>query len=226
MRGGEGHSYAIQSAYHTRPGDLAVTFYNDSTAKLDLGSGILQLVQSTRYPNDGIVRFKVATTTTTGPIVIRLFAPSWMRNPRLELNGAPLESHMDAGFLVARFIPRAGDQLRLDSELKVWSRPTMNPHSIRGYHVLHAGTLILGHSGPEEVSVPESAEIVGDGHDSFRVRGADTILTRIDNINGLPQPSWDPLDPEPVEPNKRQQLADTLLTEATRDKHQVLFRDA
>ena len=226
MRGGEGHSYAIQSAYHTRPGELAVTFYNDSTATLDLGKGSLQLVQSTRYPNDGTVRFKVAATTTTVPIVMRLFAPSWMKNPRLELNGTPADSHTDAGFLVVRFTPRAGDQLRLDSKLKVWSRPSMNPHSIRGYHVLHAGPLILGHLGPDEVSVPESAELVGDGHDSFHVRGADTILTRIDDINRLPQPSWDPLDPEPVDPKKRQQLAEKLLSDASESKRQVLFRDA
>jgi len=102
----------------------------------------------------------------------------------------------------------------------------MNPHSIRGYHVLHAGPLILGHSGPDEVRVPESAEILGDGHDSFRMRGTDTILTRINDVNDFPEPSWDPLDPDPVEPKRRQQLADKLLTESTETTRQVLFPDA
>jgi DUF1680 family protein len=43
MRGGEGHSFAIQSAYHTRPGELAITLYMDSQAELDLGVGRLGL---------------------------------------------------------------------------------------------------------------------------------------------------------------------------------------
>ena len=226
MRGGEGHSYAIQSAYHTRPGELAVTFYNDSTAQLDLGRGVLQLIQSTQYPNDGTVRFKVVATNMTGPIVMRLFTPSWMKNPRLELNGTPLESHSDAGFLVARFTPRSGDQLRLDSVLQVWRRPSMNPHSILGYHALHAGPLVLGHLGAAEVSVSESAEIVRDGHGSFRVRGSDTALSRIDDINNLPQPSWDPLDPEPMEVEKRRELGSKLLIEAATSQRQVLFRNS
>lgn len=225
MRGGEGHSYAIQSAYHTRPGELAVTFYTDSTAKLDLGNGALQIEQSTRYPIDGTVRFKI-TGTTTGPIVMRLFAPSWMKNPRLELNGASLNSHAEAGFLVARFTPRTGDQLRLDSELEVWHRPSMNPHSIQGYHVLHAGPLILGHSSHEALTISESARIIEAEDGSYHVQGTNAVLTRIDDVNRLSLPSWDPLDLKPADPKKKELLREKLVTESPAATRQVLFRDA
>jgi hypothetical protein len=224
MRGGEGHSFAIQAAYHTRPGELAVTFYNDSNADIDLGSGTLTLQQSTQYPYDGTVQFKVLASSLDSPMTLRLFAPSWMSNLRLRLNGQRLPSRMERGFLVAQVTLRAGDIIRLESALNTWVRPTRNPHSLRGYHVIHAGPLILGHEGEKEILLPKSIELIAHSPGRFQVRGRELLLARINDLNELPAPSWDPLDPTPPEPDKREQLSEQLLTEAPSARRQVLFR--
>jgi len=227
MRGGEGHSFAIQSCYHTRPGELAVTFYNDSQADLDLGAGQVSLQQSTRYPDEGTVQLKVTGSTVSVPITVRLFAPSWMAAPQLTLNGRPLESRIENGFVVARLTPRAGDLLTFDGRLKNWVRPTRNPHSIRGYHAFFAGPLMLGHSGETEIFLPDTSELTAQAPGRFGVVGAGNVsLARINDLNDLPLPSWDPLDPIPADGEKRNGLAESILTEFPSARRQVLFRDA
>jgi len=225
MRGAEGHSYATQSAYHTRPGELAVTFYTDSKADLDLGSGRIVLEQATRYPYEGAVQLKVISSTVTTPITVRFFVPSWIVNPRLKLNGRPLGSSLNQGFLDARVAAHTGDVLMLDGAVRNWVRPTLNPHSLPGYYVFHAGPLVLGSRTEKERFLPATAELLAQGPGRFHVQGKDLILARINDLNEFPRPSWDPLDPLPSEPEKRAKMERVLLTDRSY-RRQVLFRGA
>ncbi|MBI4164673.1 MAG: glycoside hydrolase family 127 protein [Acidobacteria bacterium] len=226
MRGGEGHSYAIQSAYHTCPGELAVTFYTDSKADLDLGYGRVVLHQSTQYPYEAGTKLNVISSTVATPIALRMFAPSWVSNPRLKLNGRSLASQLEKGFLVAHFTPRRGDALALDGTLKNWVRPTLNPRHIRGYYAFHAGPLMLGYEGEKEVLLPAASDLVAQGPGRFQVQGKDVMLGRINDLNEFALPSWDPLDPTPADPDKRARLENLLLTEVPSYRRQVLFREA
>lgn len=213
MRGGESHSYAIQSSYHTRPGELAVTFYNDSKADLNLGTGQVVLQQLTRYPYDGAVHLKVISSTVHTPITVRLFVPSWMTQPRLRLNGRPLPGATERGFFVARFKPLPQDHLVLNCKLQSWVRSTRNPHSLPGYHALHAGPLMLGCNGDREISLPSAADVQGTG----------VVLARINDVNDMPLPKHDPLDVL-VEPKRLSEVNDWMVPEKDSCRRQILFR--
>jgi hypothetical protein len=226
MRGGEAHSQAIQSLYHVRPGELAITFYNSSKASVDLGSAQIKLEQSTQYPYAGEVRLKVTASNAAAPVTLRLFTPSWMANPKLMLNGRRLDAKLEHGFLVAALTPRQGDQLTLASTLKNWVRPTLNPHSARGYHAFLAGPLMLGSSGKEEIFLDPSVELDARAPGRFQVKGQATILARINDLNDLPLPGWDPLDANPAEPDKNTQRLEKILTEQPAYRRQVLFKGA
>ncbi|MEO6993796.1 MAG: twin-arginine translocation signal domain-containing protein [Lacunisphaera sp.] len=219
MRGGEGHSSAIQSAYHTRPGKLAVTFYCDSKATLDLGSGQIVLQQATQYPYAGRVQFTVVSSTLSTPIAIHLFLPPWMERPTLRLNERAVDFRISEGFLVAGILPRAGDVLIMDCTLKTWSRPTQNPHSLSGYHVFHAGPLVLGYEGNKELFVSGGATLSSHGPGRCRLQGTDVVLTRINDINELPPPARDVLDdPHTMSPQ--------MVSESDSHRRQIMFRES
>jgi hypothetical protein len=153
MRGGEGHARAIQSLYFTRPASrypaLTVPFFSDSLANVDLGHGPITLRQTAAYPYPGPVRIEVVSAPAAHtPIALRFFAPQWTLHHRLTLNGKTLATTPTAGFLTARLVPKTGDVLQLDFDLRVAPRDTINPKSVSGYYAFQAGPLILGHQAP------------------------------------------------------------------------------
>lgn len=226
MRGAEGLSYAIQSGYFTRPGEIAVTSYNDSTAELDVGAGRVVLQQSTRYPYDGTVQLKFISSNVRTPVALRLFTPSWLSDASLKLNGRPVQSRSEQGFLATRFKPRAGDVLTLESTLKNWVRPTRNPHSLRDYYVFHAGPLVLGYDGMQDIAISAAAELVAIGPGQFQVKGRDVVLGRINDVHEQTQPKWDPIDLATTTPDRARFLSELLLSEANSYRRQVLFRQS
>jgi uncharacterized protein len=216
MRGGEGHSAAIQSAYHSRPGELALTFYTDSRADLDLGSGRLTVEQSTGYPYEGRVELRVVSTSISGPITMRLFNPSWMATPQLRLNGNTIPYQTDAGFIVIDPDLHDGDTLVLESSLGKWTRPSHNPHSLDDYRAVHVGPLVLGYEGEARLTLPSPDELVREGDGCYRVNGTDAVLTRINNLSELPWPACDPLD-HPDDP------ACGVVSDESAQARQILF---
>jgi uncharacterized protein len=145
MRGGEGHARAIQYLYSTKPRELTVPFFSDSTAHLDLGHSTLVLKQTASYPYPGPVRIEVVSSADSAPITLRLFAPRWTSQHRLTLNDRAVRTSEAQGFLVARLAPKTGDVLVLNFELRVGSRDTINPKSVAGYYAFEAGPLLLGY---------------------------------------------------------------------------------
>jgi hypothetical protein len=225
MRGGEGHSYAIQSAYHTRSGELAVTYYTDSRATLQMGHDRLVLEQSTQYPYEGDVRIKVVSSTVRGPLNVRLFVPPWMTNARLSLNARPVEARQEQGFLVMRLVPRAGDVISLESSLKHWERPAQNPNSLAGYRLIHAGPLLLGYDGDVQIALPETLELRPLKPGRFQVRGTDIALAGINDVHEGPLPRWDPLDVvASTDADEVRSRSGWLLSEAHGYRRQVMFR--
>jgi hypothetical protein len=152
MRGGEGHARAIQYLYWTRPAELTVPFFSDSTVRLDLGRpsapAPLVLRQTATYPYPGPVRIEVLSAALSSPIDLRLFVPQWTSQHRLTLNGRVVATTSSAGFLTVRLTPKSGDVLVLDFELRVAPRDTINPRSLAGYYAFEAGPLILGYRAP------------------------------------------------------------------------------
>jgi hypothetical protein len=225
MRGGEGHSVAIQSAYHMRPQEFAVTFYTDSNADLSFTSGKLSLQQSTQYPYEGSVQLKVLSSSLRTSITARFFVPTWMASPRLELNGRSVETHTENGFLIARLTPRAGDILILNSALKTWISPTRNPNSISGYQVVHAGPLLLSYSGEGHVSLPDPDNLVAEAPGHFRVKGKNVTFGRLNDLHKAARPRWDPLEFAAASADKQRYVEEINLFDAHSSARQILFRD-
>jgi hypothetical protein len=192
MRGGEGNARAIQYAYFSRPAELVLPFFHESRATLKMGEGALTLRQSTGYPYEGQVRVDVITSAVKGPVRVRLAAPSWTKSHRLRLNDKAAPVSVRAGFVELQTPLRAGDKIALDFDLVTTARDTFNPQSIRGYHAFNSGPLVLGYEGESEISLPRDSELIPDGPGSFRVKGRDTRLARINDLNTLKVSDKDP----------------------------------
>ncbi|HEY5761077.1 MAG TPA: beta-L-arabinofuranosidase domain-containing protein [Steroidobacter sp.] len=70
-----------------------------------------QLEMTTRYPYDGAVNIKVASLKKPQQFAIALRMPAWSDAVRLTVNGKPVETKMEAGYLIARRRWREGDSL-------------------------------------------------------------------------------------------------------------------
>jgi DUF1680 family protein len=70
-----------------------------------------QLEMTTRYPYDGTVNIKVASLKKPQQFAIALRMPAWSDAVRLLVNGKPVETKLEAGYLIARRRWREGDSL-------------------------------------------------------------------------------------------------------------------
>jgi hypothetical protein len=183
MRGAEGLSRAIESAYYTTPSAICVPFYWDSKARLQLADGAVTLAQRTEYPYDGTVTFDVLSSALGLDVELRLAAPSWTSGHRLRRNGKPVECLLRDGFLLCRVRLDAGDKLALRFSQQTGSEPTLNSHSIAGYHSFRSGPLVLGYEGPTQVALKHDSRLIAAGPGIYRIEGAGPRLSRINDLN-------------------------------------------
>jgi len=183
MRGGEGNARAIQYSYFTRPGELTLAMYGDSTATVELGTGNVRLRQKTGYPYEGAVTLEVVSSSSRQPVALRFAAPPWTRSHRVRVNGKESPVQTEDGFVVLRTGLAAGDAVHLDFALANAWRDPINPHTIRGYRAFFAGPLMLGGETATELSLPADARLAPDGRGQFRTESGGVRLTRINNLN-------------------------------------------
>ncbi len=189
MRGGEGHARSIEYSYFTRPGELAVTFFNDSVATLNLGTGTVRLRQTTGYPYEGSVKLEVLGSTVRTPAKIRLFAPHWTARHQVRRNGQAVTASATGGWVEVALPLRAGDAVEYSFEQKVGPREAVQPSD--RYQVMAAGPLVLGAAAaPVDAVAPRTplaalAAGVFQAHDSF-------TLSRLNDLNELRDAEKDP----------------------------------
>ena len=183
MRGGEGHGRAIQYSFFTGPDELVLPFYNDSQATLRLGGGELTIRQTTSYPYGGSVVPEIVSTNVPAAVKLRLFAPHWTVGHELKRNGRKLDSTIEGGFVTALTRVRAGDRISLDFALRNAVVETRNPNSIRGYHALLAGPLMLGCESASEVLLPRNVPFTAEAPGEWRC--GDVPLARINNLSEI-----------------------------------------
>ncbi|MBN1513385.1 MAG: glycoside hydrolase family 127 protein [Phycisphaerae bacterium] len=143
MRGAEGLARVAQAAYFTLDDSVFVTFYADNEASLRLGNRHLWIRQRSRYPFAGESTIDIQVSSPEQDISLRLFAPSFAENYRVQVNGAPVETSVDHGFVVVPLRPRSGDTVRLTFDLATrWAEP-VNAHTIPGLATVRYGPLVL-----------------------------------------------------------------------------------
>jgi DUF1680 family protein len=192
MRGGEGNARAIQYSYFSRPGELTLPMYGDSTATVDLGGGKVRLRQKTGYPYEGAVTLEVVSSSLRQPVALRFAAPAWTQSHRVRVNGKVVVAQTEGGFVVVRTGLHAGDTVHLDFALSNGWRDPINPHTIRGYRAFFAGPLMLGCATATEVRLAADARLSPDGKGQFRTDPGGVRLSRINDLNELAVPESDP----------------------------------
>jgi DUF1680 family protein len=206
MRGGEGYSRAIEYCFFTEEDIIAVPTYHSSEVALELKSGLVRLEETTHYPFDGDVGFKILEAPAS-PVTLRLFVPEFSGSTSLELNGKAVPAEVRDGFISITEVFKSGDQLKLGLDLSVRVVDTSHGNCLRGYHKFFYGPMLLGlksdaeinsldgnrfenyaesrYKSVSEVSIPKDAEIEYTGNNEFKVNGTDIVLTGICSVRDL-----------------------------------------
>ncbi|HEU4323628.1 MAG TPA: beta-L-arabinofuranosidase domain-containing protein [Roseiflexaceae bacterium] len=109
--------------------EVVVHLYAQSRAELELDGQAVTLRQETKYPWDGSVRLTVGTAAPT-TFGLRLRLPGWCRNPRVSVNGEPvdLEAATGSGYALVRRTWRDGDVVALELPMpteRVYAHPAV-----------------------------------------------------------------------------------------------------
>lgn len=150
MRGGEGLGKAAEYAYFRKGSDFFVPFYRSNT----LDTKDLALEQKTGYPFSQSVEFVVSRAESKAKL--HLFIPSYMIEPKLSLNGKPLELKIEGGFALVDKKLKAGDTLRLDFRFEDYTLPAT---TVKGAEKTMRGPLVLG-LDPETMTMQPVYELL------------------------------------------------------------------
>ncbi len=99
---------------------IAVHLYGDSAARLMVAGRAVRLVQTSRYPWDGVVAIAVEVEAPTR-FTLHLRIPGWSRRAALSVNGeaVDLAGVVDRGYAALTRDWAAGDQVRLELDMAV-----------------------------------------------------------------------------------------------------------
>ena len=158
MRGGEGLSRAAEYSFFTGKNDLVVPFYKSAIANFNFDGKVLKLEESTNYPFEGNAKISILESSVSKPISFKFFAPSWMENFKVKVNGKVQAFKKDSGFAVIKMIPKKGDKIDVTSSLAFKAKSTFNKNSIPGYHTFRYGPLILVRKGDMEEALPKETK--------------------------------------------------------------------
>ena len=98
---------------------IAIHFYGDSTAQLDVGGRSVEIVQETLYPWAGRVGLTVSPEIAGDLLDLYLRIPGWAYGYRLALNDVGVEAEPVDGYVRITRLWQRGDRLELDLDLTV-----------------------------------------------------------------------------------------------------------
>ena len=142
MRGAEGLKSAVNYSYFQHGNELYVPFYTESSVKLANG---FEMIQSTAYPFEESVRFRIVRRG--GVNAIKLRVPVFAINPEVSINSNPVNAELNGNFLTASGFTD-GDEICLHFELPVTGKTENN-----GMVKYHKGPMLLGkENGSDEMT--------------------------------------------------------------------------
>ena len=114
-------NYVLRMWMATEEKGLAALLYGPSVVRARVGRDqtLVKITQKTSYPFEEsiLLQFELHAKTAF-PLLLRV--PDWCKNPRLELNGKPVEAKIDArGFLRLEREFASGDELRLSLPMQI-----------------------------------------------------------------------------------------------------------
>ena len=204
MRGGDGLSRAAQYAFYTDGNTVTVPYFHACKMELKLEDGVLKLEEKANYPASGTVSFNVLENTA-GKVMLKLFVPeAWTSgaDSKVLKNGTELATVYENGFVVVKAELHTGDELVLESEIKLFSFDSHEcENNSKEHFSFRHGPLMLGvksvldnaEEDPSELTIARGADINPLGGDRY-----ETVTTSGDPV--VLQPMWgkenliDPLD--------------------------------
>jgi len=187
MRGGEGLSRSIAYSYFAADRLLTIPFYTDSTCRVELAGGLLELRQRTGYPYDGCVELEVTASTVEVPITIRLYVPGWVdaSSVQVTVDGLRAEAPINNGFAAVTLTepPVQGMKLAMNFPIQLRLEPAEGIDQRKLYSYRH-GALLLGVDGgaiPALDMQQQEAQMKVQAKEPFRIESLQDGAYRITN---------------------------------------------
>ncbi len=171
--GGKGLARALQYSYFRLENGVAVTIPGNSTVMVRLPDGPLTIEQTTGYPHEGGVHFKVLASESGKKRMLALFAPSWINRDSIAVavNGQHGEYPIVDDFIQIDRVMKPGDVIEVQFKHISGVAPLLRPERTPGFHRYMHGPLVLGADTVDEKKAPLDARIEALGAACYRVDG-------------------------------------------------------
>ena len=171
--GGKGLARALQYSYFRLENGVAVTIPGNSTVMVRLPDGPLTIEQTTGYPHEGGVHFKVLASESGKKRMLALFAPSWINRDSIAVavNGQHGEYPIVDDFIQIDRVMKPGDVIEVQFKQISGVAPLLRPERTPGFHRYMHGPLVLGADTVDEKMAPLDARIEALGAACYRVDG-------------------------------------------------------
>ena len=196
MRGGEGLSYAARTAFYTHGSTIYLSSYGTRSLELSDGKGTLILKQFSNYPFGERMVLEVEENSLSGDPEVMIFAPSYLEDYHLTVNGGEMETEISGSFIRLGGL-RRGDRVELSFSMKKGLKKAMNPNSLEGTHTLRYGPLVL--TG-DDVHSSQALQLEGDVEIEY-LEGTSFL------VNGIPFTSaWHLMEKRMDDPELSRQI--------------------
>ena len=192
--------------YTQSDNEIAVHLYVQGSAKLEIGGRNVTLHQKTEYPWDG----KVAITLDmAGPATfgLRLRIPGWCPSWKLKVNGKPVASEPDLGYVRIERRWSGGDTVELDLAMpveRVHGHPKVQADV--GRVALQRGPIVYCVEGIDNAGVPIDGLILPKGSE-FKAAFRKNLLGGVTVVTGAAEyadgSAWDGTLYRPSEPKTK-----------------------
>lgn len=142
--GMESHSKHGESIWWQADDMLLINLFIPSRATWQARGA--QFEMTTRYPYEGAVNVKIASLKKALKFAVALRVPGWAKDAQLTVNGKPVETSKDAGYLIVRRRWREGDALAFTLPLEL--RLEAAPGDDKTIALLHGPMVLAADLGP------------------------------------------------------------------------------
>jgi hypothetical protein len=175
MRGGEGLSRAIQYSYFTIGEKIYLPFFHSSESKFYINGTKLFIHQITNYPFDSKINLELYSENPT-EIILSLFAPSWLKNLKININGESIKFTKEKGFI--NFPVKVSKTTKIEYSFDMvskFNKSINRKYTKKNNFTLRYGPLILGYQGNEEISFKDIPSVTIENNQLWKIH--DSINT-------------------------------------------------
>lgn len=159
--GGKGLARAIQYSCFQVEDGLMVTIPESSTLTAHLQDGLFSVRQTTSYPHEDAVYFRIVANESKKERRLAVYMPPWIKPESIlvEVNGQPVPRVMEQDFLVIKRLLKPGDRIAVQFQQETGATGLLHPEELPGFHRYRHGPLLLGVDATEERKLPRNTPL-------------------------------------------------------------------